>query len=723
MKRRSNLLAMLLVLCLSVSLVPVEALATGSEVSEISEEEEMSDEISGEPEEKELEEKEGQEEEKPEAKQAKEGETKKEVLEEKKPEEKIEEKIETTNSENEKTEVPTAPGEDDPGADRLNGRASAEFYGPMPKTRAAVTYKHNSKFNSGYTIQKGIDVSYHNGNIDWEKVKKDGVQFAIIRVAYRGYGASGSLNMDKKVYEYLKGAEAAGIPFGVYIFSQAITEKEAVQEADYIIDAIKGYKITLPVVMDYEYASDNGLCGRLYNAKLSRSKATNVCLAFMNRVKERGYTPMLYANKGMLSNDLDAAKLSGACQIWLAHYTAQTSYTGDYDYWQYSSTGKVNGISGNVDMNFRYIKNSSQAVTGFKVSGKTTNSISLKWSKFSGAAGYDIYRKNSAGKYVQIGTTTGTSYVDKSLSSGKSYTYKVRYYKEDAVDTDNGADTDDTVETTVKTYGPYSSAVTGITAIAGTKITKTTRTFNKVRVIWKKVSGVSGYKVYRYNSSKKAYSLIKTLGSSASNYVDEGLNASTTYKYKVRAYKKVGGTTVYSPYSQIVSVKTAGSVKGTVTASNVNVRSGAGTSYKSLKKVGKNTRLTITGSKGGWYRTSVTVKGKKKTGYILSKYVKLSSSGIGKPTISGKAASYNKIKLTWKKVSGASGYQIQRYSPSKKKYVTVKTITKGSTVSYTNGSLKASTTYKFRMRAYKQSGGKKTYGSWSSVKSVKTKAS
>ena len=210
------------------------------------------------------------------------------------------------------------------------------------------TYVHNDKFSDA-NIRNGIDVSYYQGDIDWEAVKQSGVEFVFIRVGYRGYG-TGALREDPKADEYLKGATAAGLRVGVYIFSQAITPEEAKEEAAFIISRISGYNITMPIVMDFEYVS--GASGRLEEANLTREEATAVVNAFGEYAVKAGYVPMIYANKNMLENSLNAGGIP--YKIWLANYTTKTEYAGNYEFWQYSSTGRVNGISGSVDCDFWY---------------------------------------------------------------------------------------------------------------------------------------------------------------------------------------------------------------------------------------------------------------------------------------------------------------------------------------------------------------------------------
>ena len=216
---------------------------------------------------------------------------------------------------------------------------SPESYGITHDDRFEAAKKHY-----------GIDVSYYQGDINWNAVKSSGVEFVFIRVGYRGL-TTGGLNMDTKFNEYMQGALSANLKVGVYFFSQAITPGEAIEEANYTLERIAGYNLSLPVVIDYEYGGDGS---RLYSANLSKEAATSVCAAFCNRIASAGYSPMIYANKNMLENNLDGASLGETYKIWLAHYTEKTSYANKYSFWQYTSDGYVNGISGRVDMDVWY---------------------------------------------------------------------------------------------------------------------------------------------------------------------------------------------------------------------------------------------------------------------------------------------------------------------------------------------------------------------------------
>ena len=247
----------------------------------------------------------------------------------------------------------TPQTEDDPEYWKANG-----YYQEETITEDTVSkFGIRNEGDEDMKVKLGVDVSKWNGVIDWQRAKAEGAEFAIIRVGYRGYGVAGSLAEDPYYKQNIEGALKAGIPVGVYIFSQAITEKEAIEEANYILERICDYKITLPVVFDYEYTGSNGTDGRLYQANLSVEAATDICKAFLKTVKNAGYTPMLYANKYMLTNKLDAEEIEEDYRIWLAHYTTQTDYAGLYDFWQFTSDGdgyRYGMQSQRLDLNYWY---------------------------------------------------------------------------------------------------------------------------------------------------------------------------------------------------------------------------------------------------------------------------------------------------------------------------------------------------------------------------------
>ncbi len=216
------------------------------------------------------------------------------------------------------------------------------------KTIDGRKYCFNDK---GELISKfGIDVSKYQGDINWKKVKNDGVEFAILRLGNRGY-ETGKKVIDPKYVQNINGANDNGIDCGVYFFTQAKTPAEGIDEAKYVLDNIKGYKVNYPIVIDTEASGAKNDGGRA--DKLNKTQRTLAVKAFCETIKKAGRTPMIYASRDWLYEKLDMSKLSGY-EVWVAHYTkgnTVTNYTGQYGIWQYTSSGKVSGISGRVDMN------------------------------------------------------------------------------------------------------------------------------------------------------------------------------------------------------------------------------------------------------------------------------------------------------------------------------------------------------------------------------------
>lgn len=196
---------------------------------------------------------------------------------------------------------------------------------------------------------KGIDVSKYQGNIDWDKVAAAGVEYAFIRVGIRGYGAEGNIVADDMFARNVQGAKQAGIKVGVYFFTQATTVEEAREEAAFVLEQIAPYEIDYPVVCDVEKVSAQG--ARM-NA-LTPAQRTDVVIAFLEAIKEAGYTPMLYANMEMLSVMLEIERLE-SYDKWYANFGSEMYFPYDYAVWQYSETGTVDGIEGDVDLNISF---------------------------------------------------------------------------------------------------------------------------------------------------------------------------------------------------------------------------------------------------------------------------------------------------------------------------------------------------------------------------------
>ena len=195
---------------------------------------------------------------------------------------------------------------------------------------------------------QGVDVSVYQGEIDWQAVADAGVDFAIIRVGYRGY-SQGAIQPDTNFQKNMEGALKAGLDVGVYFFSQATTVREAEEEADYVLEAIRNYPVTYPVVFDWEFI--DGQTAR--TDEMEGEHMTECAKTFCELVQAAGYTPMVYFNQeqGYLYYQLDQLD---EFPFWLAEYDEKPDFFYDFDIWQYTHTGTVPGIQGNVDLNLAF---------------------------------------------------------------------------------------------------------------------------------------------------------------------------------------------------------------------------------------------------------------------------------------------------------------------------------------------------------------------------------
>ena len=198
------------------------------------------------------------------------------------------------------------------------------------------------------TSYKGIDVSSHQGVIDWNLVAQDGVEFAFIRVGFRGYGSEGKLVVDEMFHTNIQQAKEAGVNVGVYMSSQATTEAALDEEVQLVLDNIASYQLDCPVVYDVEMISGNG---RMNN--LTPEERTNLTLRFCEKIAQAGYRPMIYHNTEMAAIRIDYAALE-AYDKWYAAYNRRMFFPYEFKVWQYSDKGSVQGIKTNVDMNISF---------------------------------------------------------------------------------------------------------------------------------------------------------------------------------------------------------------------------------------------------------------------------------------------------------------------------------------------------------------------------------
>lgn len=206
-----------------------------------------------------------------------------------------------------------------------------------------ITYEKN-----GRKALTGIDVSVYQGDIDWEAVAQSGVEFAIIRLGYRGY-SQGAIQLDRNFEQNMRGALEAGLDVGVYFFSQATTVLEAEEEADFVLENLRGYPITFPVVFDWEFVTAD----QARTHEMEGEALTDCALAFCELVATAGYTPMVYFNQdiGYFYYQLDELD---QYPFWLAEYDSKPDFFYDFEIWQYTHTGTVPGIQGSVDLNLAF---------------------------------------------------------------------------------------------------------------------------------------------------------------------------------------------------------------------------------------------------------------------------------------------------------------------------------------------------------------------------------
>lgn len=210
---------------------------------------------------------------------------------------------------------------------------------------ADSNFKYYSENGKPASIE-GIDVSSHTGDIDWQKVKDSGIDFAMIRIGGRGYGESGQLYTDEKAIEFINGAKDAGLKVGGYFFSQAINDEEALEEADYVKEVLGDIELDFPVAYDWEIIKNE----TARTDTVSASQATRCARIFCDRIKELGYTPLIYSPSRELYFKYDLTQLADI-DIWYCEYANVPTFYYQFSMWQYSESGTVDGIDGNVDLN------------------------------------------------------------------------------------------------------------------------------------------------------------------------------------------------------------------------------------------------------------------------------------------------------------------------------------------------------------------------------------
>ena len=238
---------------------------------------------------------------------------------------------------------------------RLGGQYVINFLSPAERSIPVNPYRETDYYEHGDFIQcagsevsrTGIDVSSHQQEIDWQAVADAGVEFAVVRVGYRGY-SEGDIFPDTMASENIRGALDAGLDVGVYFFSQATSVQEAKEEAWFVLDAIDGYPITYPVLFDWE-----GITTEARTDEVTGPEMTEFARAFCDEIENAGYTAGVYFNQSDGYNSYDLRALR-AYEFWLAEYDSAQSFAYEVQLWQYSNQGTVPGVGTTVDLNLCY---------------------------------------------------------------------------------------------------------------------------------------------------------------------------------------------------------------------------------------------------------------------------------------------------------------------------------------------------------------------------------
>ena len=519
---------------------------------------------------------------------------------------------------------------------------------------------HASRFD-GLSKHLVIDVSQWQYTIDWNKVKADGIDYAVIRLGYRGYG-NGALVTDPYFYDNINNARKAGIKVGVYFFTQAITQAEAREEARYCIDQLGGMGLQLPIFYDTETEADPS--ARANDSSITKAQRTKFCSAFCDEVNSYGngkYTGAIYSYYNYFYYNIDAHTLGKTYPMWLACYDSYTDYDGDYGMWQFTSTAKVDGVSGGVDMSVLYGDSFIVGSAGDDTSAPENpgdsepdpapvTTVSLKktegvnydydssngkytlfWDDVDDAEGYEVYLYNYlTDKYTLVATVDEAACDLTDVKTDKPYV--VRAYA------GSGSS---------KSYGAYSDEVYfGDGIIRGLRASLNG---SSVSLEWED-EDCDGYYVYRSTDGKNFSRIGDT---EDTQYTDSSISTSQSrYFYLVQAY-------------------------------------------------------------------DITSSGSKKTGIRSNPVtVRLAPAKPAAPTFSGCTA--DSVSVTWTAVEDADGYQVLLYNESTGNYTLKEDVSASSSLKAKISSLTAGTSYKVAIRAYSTSSGSKKFSQISDPLTAKT---
>lgn len=478
----------------------------------------------------------------------------------------------------------------------------------------------------------GIDVSKHQGIIDWSKVKAAGIEYAIIRLGYAQL-ADGQPRLDPRYQYNMREAKAAGLKVGVYFYSQATNAQEAQNEVNFIMNALNGTTLDLPVVYDAECGTQsNGKPGKLGAAKLSKAAWTNVAIAFCDAVQSHGYQAMFYGSISKIVGRIDHKAIDSRYQMWIARYkksgdssahqlvTTQYPYSGNYEYWQYSDHGHVSGITPVVDMDILYVPAANTQFKGAGIVGGTSDNGSNTNNTIKPADS-----NATTGEYsTALGTMklTRSTTIKASANNGSKTVKKLSKNAKVTAYGAKGSWTRVIYKQGSKQYKGY-IITRYMTPVAGNvnNLRKTDCTENTVTLSWNKVSGATGYQIYKSNAKNGKYTRIGIVyGDNTCSYTANNLEDNMVYYYRVRSFKKIGNQYGFSDFKECSGGTTAASWNVKAKKSD-RLRQYAGTSFKSLTTVSKNATLKVIyrgrdNKNKVWYKVQYKKGSRTYTGFI-----------------------------------------------------------------------------------------------------------
>lgn len=603
-----------------------------------------------------------------------------------------------------------------------------------------TTYTHNSRFDDRI-LMHGVDVSTYQNGIDWNKAKAAGVDFAIIRIGFRGYGKASGMQPDDWFVRNIEAAKAAGVMVGVYFFSQALNTFEAREEAKYTLDLLGDYELDLPIFMDYEFSPVSS--GRFTSGTITKIQATANVRAFCDFIQLSGYQAGLYANLNFLNKTVDGEVLGQEYPIWVAQYYNTCNYDYEYDYWQYSSGGNVNGIGGRADVNFLYLPKESKRISD--------KSLADCEAFLTGASNYQY----SAGTAF----TPGVSVSHNGVQLTEGVDYNVRYVGNSSAGTayamiiGKGMYTDyklvpfhiepsrDLSGITIKQPKDrkYTGSVTKpsyitVTDASGRKLTEnldyTYTVANAVEVgqadlIVSFMGNLQGTKTVKYNIVKATQSITVSDARTSTNLSAGAykLGASAKYADAKLTYSSSNPSVASVSSSGTVTPKAAGTTTLTINAAATS-EYGTATKTISLTIVNDVPEPAPTPDPEPEQPTkpddpnednAEAVKNAQiKAGIEATKVVSLKAADVGR----------KRVKLTWKKSNSGyrvDAYQIWRSTKKSSGYTKIFTSTSASHKYYINTKgLEPGKTYWYKVRGIRRVDGKLVYTPFTKI-SVTTK--